>query len=213
LVLRLRGGGGGFPNFVDISKGNFVDLKFSKKAPDWRVCYNGLNIEGICKFKSCKANQQQVICPIYNAEVFDLILDREKVKCPKCHNNVEPMSCGFTSCSYSWAGTKINKEDNNNLVKYRLQKWESIGKEYRYFDPMKSGSCQWAQLKIFVKVDYGCEESKDEKKPATEIYCGFCSNLIEENCLIKLNCDHLYHKNCIENMKAVFPEVCVLCKF
>ena len=35
---------------------------------------------------------------------FDLIKDKERIKCPICHEKIIPITCGFTKCSYSWSG-------------------------------------------------------------------------------------------------------------
>jgi hypothetical protein len=55
LVLRLRGGGY-TKEFADVSNPILAkDLQFSESAPIWREVCNGLNFEGMCKNKGCKA--------------------------------------------------------------------------------------------------------------------------------------------------------------
>lgn len=59
MCLRFRGG----CEFADLSNEKSKEIiKFSDKAPKWRMACNGLNIEGICKNKNCIAYQKQVIC-------------------------------------------------------------------------------------------------------------------------------------------------------
>jgi len=201
LVLRLRGGGG-LPDFADLSKNSYKDLGFSKSAPDWRVCHQGLNIEGICKNGKCDANGKQVICPM-NEEVFDLILDTDKVKCPICSEYVKPMTCGFYYCKYSWAGIKI---DNGKPVKFLTQEWNVIGDNYRYFDPIKSGSVQWIQLKIFTKkeIDVDAKEGR---------FCGICNEMFTKTDKPEiLTCNHYYHSNCYKNLAPAIGLKCLICR-
>jgi ubiquitin len=203
LVLRLRGGGGGYPcqsNFVDLSKNQFSDHNFSKKAPDWRRCSAGLNIEGICTNSACKAFNNQVIC-MTEKPVFDLICDLDKITCPMCRKNIKPLTCGFTNCEYTWAGTKV---ENDQLVKFRHQKWTSIYDQYRYFDPQKSGTVKWTQLKIMTKVIH----SKRKEETTT---CGFCGENVANPVVLK--CSHYYHDDCLNKMKPAINSNCVLCDY
>ena len=106
LVLRLRGGGDGGRSFVDITdEKSAINIQWSTSAPDWRVAEPGLCLEGICTNTGCEAYKRQVIMNM-RMGTFDLMLDTEKCKCPMCKEFVEPKSCGFNKCCYTYSGIK-----------------------------------------------------------------------------------------------------------
>ena len=91
--------GEGLPiNFTDISKNIYIEQKFSKKAPDYKIASKGINVIGICKGKKCKAYNEAVICPLKEKTYFDLIKEKDDLECPKCGNLMIPKTLGFYSC-------------------------------------------------------------------------------------------------------------------
>jgi hypothetical protein len=83
LILRLRGGGGGgggpendlytsvrFGSFVDVTK-TPTTKQFDEKAPYWRRAFYGLNLEGKCKNRKCRAGGMPVLVAMGN----DLSID------------------------------------------------------------------------------------------------------------------------------------------
>ena len=167
LGLRMRGGGSEgekSKQFVDVT--NEVGLKqkgFSNKAPKWRACKNGTNLEGNCMNSKCEAFNQRVIIPI-GFKQFDLLLDsRKELKdqngnqkyfsaCPMCQEYVEPTTVGFTNCDWRWSGRKKpnnNSDKNSNSSSssssslassdgrliYELLGWKTAPTDsYQYFD-------------------------------------------------------------------------------
>ena len=201
LVLRLAGGGGicslGMP-FVDVTdKAGPVKIKWSNKAPSWRVAGNGLCLEGKCTNKHCKAFGQMVIMNQGYTE-FDLINEAYKCKCPICSTNVVPITCGFNNCEWKVIGRKINKlGEHPQMFK---SDWKSAGNAYEHFSPDDSGTAHFLDLKIFCK------------KVRSNIVCVVCANSIllcsQEK---KARCGHIFHsdhcfdiatsdRNCIECM-------------
>eukprot|EP00735_Rhodelphis_limneticus_P006796 TRINITY_DN19236_c0_g1::TRINITY_DN19236_c0_g1_i1::g.15806::m.15806 TRINITY_DN19236_c0_g1::TRINITY_DN19236_c0_g1_i1::g.15806 ORF type:complete len:221 (+),score=27.64,sp/Q3E7K8/UBQ12_ARATH/41.04/9e-20,sp/Q3E7K8/UBQ12_ARATH/40.52/2e-16,sp/Q3E7K8/UBQ12_ARATH/51.32/3e-15,ubiquitin/PF00240.18/1.5e-17,Rad60-SLD/PF11976.3/6.2e+03,Rad60-SLD/PF11976.3/0.00054,DUF434/PF04256.7/0.06,Ubiquitin_2/PF14560.1/1.4e+04,Ubiquitin_2/PF14560.1/0.18 TRINITY_DN19236_c0_g1_i1:75-737(+) len=56
MIQRVRGGGGGEMQFVNLSDRSIIEqLAFSKNAPSWRVVDEGLNIDGEGTNEACKA--------------------------------------------------------------------------------------------------------------------------------------------------------------
>ena len=105
LLYTLRGGGPGL-SFADIeNKTGLSQVPFTKSAPDWRIACPGLNLEGVCKNKSCKAYGKEVICQI-GIGVFDIVLKKNLCVCPMCKKWCEPLTCGFTKCFYKYTGLK-----------------------------------------------------------------------------------------------------------
>lgn len=99
--------------FADLTKGP-IERGFSPNAPDYRTIYKGLNIYGICKCKKCVAYEKTVIVPLKKCKIDfgDNIYDID-LPCPKCENNVKPITCGFYLCKYKIYGKLIE----NNIVK------------------------------------------------------------------------------------------------
>ena len=203
LILRLRGGGCRPPLFADVSNQNaFVDSQFTRTGPDWHIVRKGLNLEGFCRNLSCVAAKKNVVCPMPHA-VFDLIADRDKVKCPMCRENVEPITCGFTDCSYTFEGIKV---ENNSLVKFQQDSPIWVGHFYRNYNPEDSGVVEWKSLKILTKIEgylkglstfcFYCLESK--KSQSSEKFC-------------RANCGHIYHEHCRSKINIDFASCCLIC--
>jgi len=76
---------------------------------------------------------------------FDLILDKDKCKCPMCHKYVAPKTCGFNNCSYRFTGIKLINGETQRFVS---DKWIEVENKYQYYDPTTSGEVIWIQLKI-----------------------------------------------------------------
>jgi hypothetical protein len=148
LVLSIRGGGGSMAQkFVDLSKGKIQELEFSKTAPNWRLCGQGLNIHGKCANESCKAYKDEIVCHI-KGTTFDLINDTEKIKCPLCSNFVIQDSCGFYDCYYSMYGKKY---ENAKIEEFKVDEIYS-GKKYKYFSSKDNGKATWVQLVINIRL-------------------------------------------------------------
>eukprot|EP01015_Nassula_variabilis_P031974 TRINITY_DN7335_c0_g2_i12.p1 TRINITY_DN7335_c0_g2~~TRINITY_DN7335_c0_g2_i12.p1 ORF type:complete len:266 (+),score=22.40 TRINITY_DN7335_c0_g2_i12:65-862(+) len=200
LVLRLRGGGSSEPiNFVQMGNSAGIQhIEFSHTAPDWRICTHGLNIESICMNSKCIAFQKDVISRI-GFGTFDLIAQNSEVKCPMCNNQVTPVTCGYTSCSYSWSGIYEDKQANQPK-KLTSQSWKKVENIYEYYNPQESGTAKWFNLKIHTKFE--AEEG---------VICGICRKAVTNEC--KLSCEHVYHEECLTKLRenGKMGNICILC--
>jgi hypothetical protein len=75
-----------------------------------RIC-SGLNIEGKCKNKACRANGKTVIHCV-GMHAFDVIQREHEVKCPICKKWIQPVTCGFYECEYMFTGIKKERKDS-----------------------------------------------------------------------------------------------------
>ena len=140
-----RGGGG--VNMADISnKRGLVEGNFSKNAPEWNIITTGLNVTGICKNDQCRACNNKVDCKI-GLGTFDLVRDADRIKCPICKEEMEPLTCCFSKCQYKFEG----KKKSNRKTEYVKSEWKRVEKDYEYYDPIKSGIVNWLMLIIETK--------------------------------------------------------------
>ena len=139
-----RGGG---VNMADISnKRGLVEGNFSKNAPEWNIITKGLNVTGICKNDQCRACNNKVDCRI-GLGTFDLVRDADRIKCPICKEEMEPLTCCFSKCQYKFEG----KKKSNRKTEYVKSEWKRVEKDYEYYDPIKSGTVNWLMLIIETK--------------------------------------------------------------
>ncbi|CAF1109355.1 unnamed protein product [Rotaria sordida] len=132
--------------FVDVSNNaGLKRVEWGKTAPDWRIAYPGLCLEGICKNKHCVANGNQVIMSLGYIE-FDVVggPSRETTKCPKCFKFVNPILCGFNNCWWKYEGKK--QLDESEAPEFVENDWQEADNAYHYFDENKSGIVHWRYL-------------------------------------------------------------------
>jgi len=199
LVLRLRGGGGPI-DFVDVSRTDaLINQRFSDSAPDWRYCCRGINIEGICENKDCKAYGHMVIY-MYRFGVFDLI--NSEAKCPICHQHIKPIKPGFSSCL--WRITYM-KDDGS----YGILPTHKVGDEYQTYDEVEAGTCAYRFMHIeameldreLVNPDAvsSAQSVKIEKPVMVQQYCTLCLRELSPDDAKVYVCGHSVHKSCAEN--------------
>jgi hypothetical protein len=145
--------GGGFDpppfgvNMADISnKRGLVEGNFNKNAKEWNIITKGLNVTGICKNDQCRACNNKVDCRI-GLGTFDLVRDADRIKCPICKEEMEPLTCCFSKCQYKFEG----KKRSNGKTEYVKSEWKRVEKDYEYYDPIKSGTVNWLMLIIETK--------------------------------------------------------------
>ena len=152
VVSRHQIGGGFDPppfgvNMADISnKRGLVEGNFNKNAKEWNIITTGLNVTGICKNDQCRACNNKVDCKI-GLGTFDLVRDADRIKCPICKEEMEPLTCCFSECQYKFEG----KKRSNGKTEYVKSEWKRVEKDYEYYDPIKSGIVNWLMLIIETK--------------------------------------------------------------
>jgi hypothetical protein len=102
LVLRMRGGGGGFsgPNV----KSSPQKHEWSKvELPKWRNQTRGLNFGGICNKKECEAHKQEVFFK-YGYGIFDYGSELKSIVCPICGSIIECESFWYNNCRIFFSG-------------------------------------------------------------------------------------------------------------
>ena len=137
--------GGNF-KFIDVNNTKGIKKLTIGKAKAWRKYVQGLNLEGYCRNKKCKAYNKKVICQMgYVEYVFKE--DDNKVVCPICKEKIMPESCGFSKCIFIFSGKKYNngriEEINDNI-------WKLVKNGYYSYDPDKTKIIDWESLKIKV---------------------------------------------------------------
>ncbi|KAE9296509.1 hypothetical protein PF008_g23983 [Phytophthora fragariae] len=132
--------------FADVSDGSILTaVEFSPDAPEWRWCSQGLNIEGRCLNRNCRAFRRMII-DRKKFEVFNLIRD-DNVRCPICKTNVKLITCGLYDCCWRFEGVKANTRMCTSSP------WEEArGYVYHRFDADENnGSVEWTSLVITTK--------------------------------------------------------------
>ena len=88
--------------FVDMANPDVAAVhQYNAYAPYWRTAVSGLNLEGICRHRSCEAYGQEVIANLgYGA--YNLV--GYKAQCPRCKRDFRPVGCGFDGCDYDFIG-------------------------------------------------------------------------------------------------------------
>ncbi|KAJ5078118.1 hypothetical protein M0811_05376 [Anaeramoeba ignava] len=153
LVLRLRGGGGGNMdfNFADMTQDAWKTVGLTDEGPDWLTVCNGLNFEGKCTNKDCKAYNQWVVM-MFGFGTFEMTSEYvfQKAVCPMCKQFVEPEKPGFVDCKWKFQGRK--KE--NGKITNESSDWKSVDKNYHTFDLEKGGTATWESLTFYTKRNY-----------------------------------------------------------
>ena len=140
--------GAGFPiNFTDISKNIYEEHYFSETAPNYRIVSKGINVYGICKGKKCKAYKKEVICPLKNIKIFNLLEEKDDLECPICGGLIIPKTLGFFCCEYRIKGKKLENDYNRP---FELRDKASNKDSIRYFNPDKNGRTMFTELIVEV---------------------------------------------------------------
>ena len=140
--------GGGFSlNFTDLSKQIYEEHYFSDKAPSYRVICKGINIYGICKLDKCKAYNKEVIDPLKKKKEFDLINEKDCLKCPECKALISPKTVGFHLCEYKIKGTKF---ENGKGIPFEFNGKADNKDSVQYYNPDKNGTTIIVELKIEI---------------------------------------------------------------
>lgn len=134
-------------NFTDLSKQIHEDHYFSEEAPSYRLVSKGINIYGICKFKKCKAYEQEVIVPLEGSNRLDLIKDKDNLECPECGGLVIPKTIGFYLCKYNINGTKF---ESGKGVPFSFSGIAKNRDSVQYYSPDKNGETTIVELVVEI---------------------------------------------------------------
>ncbi|KAL7270449.1 hypothetical protein RUND412_006847 [Rhizina undulata] len=141
--------------FVDPSNDQkIVQQQWNKNAPDWRQAVHGLNLDGTCENKSCRAYKKRILCKwgFRNNGVFDFVHDQSECKCPICGKFVEPKNCGFCDTFYRATGLKKPIKGGGPFVKLKDVTWKwAPADHYTTFKEMQEDLVIWGKLKLEVK--------------------------------------------------------------
>jgi len=140
--------------FMDPSDATIKQFSLSKKAPKWRIISEGLNIFGICENPECEAHKKEVIYRTLKYKslpeeglLFDMLENRDKIRCPICNKLIDPKTCGFYKCEYQFRG---QKKENLEVKKYDSKPKETEGNKVSYYEPKGKKQTIWFKLKIYV---------------------------------------------------------------
>ena len=116
-------------------------------SPIYRIAQPGLNICGNCKCGNCIAFNDEVIVPLGRIYRYDLINEKENLRCPSCRNLIVPKTVLFYLCKY-----KIN---GKNIENDKIKSFEFFGQaankySFQYYDPMANGEVRVIELIIEI---------------------------------------------------------------
>ncbi|KAL4171440.1 hypothetical protein KRP22_009535 [Phytophthora ramorum] len=212
---RILGGStGGFATpqtFADVSDGSIITaVDFSDRAPEWRVCSKGLNIEGRCENRACPAFRHMAIHR-KKFELFNLILD-DNVHCPLCRWRMKPVTCGLYDCCWRFEGVKADDEIS---VCSRYQ--DAEGYVYYRFDADENkNSIEWSSLLIVVKPRDELMVAKlllppDSVGVSMDDMCAICWSPFgspRKRSISKTHCGHHFHGICLGEWAAWCKKAC-----
>ncbi|RUS35565.1 hypothetical protein BC938DRAFT_476796 [Jimgerdemannia flammicorona] len=116
--------------FVDVSNDNNLrSVPWGSHGPEWLVAVSGLNLEGKCTNKSCKAYLQDVIVQ-WGFKNFTLD-DRQYTTCPLCKHHVRVFKCAFARWNYRAVG---NMDNDFEIPTFVEGKWRWADDRYHVFE-------------------------------------------------------------------------------
>jgi hypothetical protein len=190
-MTKTLSGGGCVRVFADVSNQSLLKAEsFSMKAPAWRECDRGLNLEGICSNSSCSAYKQLVIVP-FREHPFNLY--EHTLKCPLCQHKVVALTCGFYNCEWKFEGTK-------DLL-HLSSSWQRVSCEkYHRFDILALDTSQklvpWRSLLIHAKII----QAKVQVPFAKCVCCEIChepTQVVNNSTQRFPKCAHTFHDSCL----------------
>ena len=85
--------------------------------------------------------------PFKRKKTFNLLKEKDDLKCQICWNLIIQKALGFFSCEYRIKGKKY---ENDKIIPFELRDKASKKNSIRYFNPDKNGSVMFIEL--FVEV-------------------------------------------------------------
>ena len=144
-VFRIVNGGGDSIEFCDVSNGKkeLINSNIIYGTPD-----KGINIYGFCQEKNCIACNRGVVVHI-KTNYFDLLYEKNNLKCPICKNIIIPNTVGFLQCEYKIKGKKLIR---GNFEEFDFIEIADKSGKINYYQPKnnKKRKTQMAELKFEV---------------------------------------------------------------
>ena len=134
--------------FIDVRK-NFTEEKNITDNHFFGEVKKGLNIYGICESKKCEAYKKEVVISFSENKIFDMLLERDSLKCPVCGGFIVPKNIGFNLCEYQIGGVIL---ENDTQKKFIISGQSINNNIIQIFDPDKSGMAMFTQLRIKVFI-------------------------------------------------------------
>ncbi|RUS35568.1 hypothetical protein BC938DRAFT_476799 [Jimgerdemannia flammicorona] len=138
--------------FVDVSNDNNLrSILWGSSAPEWRRAFYGLNLEGKCTNKSCKAYLQNVVVR-WGFKNFTLG-DRQYTTCPLCKHHVSVFTCAFAKTWWNYRAVG-NMGNDFEIPTFVEGKWRWADNRYHLFEHVVDNSegvvGKWDFLTIVV---------------------------------------------------------------
>ncbi|KAG0560165.1 hypothetical protein KC19_10G158800 [Ceratodon purpureus] len=219
LVGRLRGGFrpsgcGQLDNALDLPQPvGFADLedtslsckvRLNSRAKEWRICVEGLNVEGECWNEDCIAFRQMVIDP-RGFTVFNL---REPAHCPSCKVAIRPLTCGFRKCLWMFEGRKTGVG-----ALYIESQFMKAGTNYERFEEAADGraTAEWSSL-IITAQKLPSKENMKAFHGSGE--CPICHEEFTDQSsqVVTAKCSHAFHYECVMEWQMRGNINCPMCR-
>ena len=165
-------------------------------VPEWRMCKEGLNIEGKCGNSFCCVYQRTTTahCDSQFSMSFSRIV--EQALCPVCSCQFVPQGFGFRGCL--WAYDSCQTGENLQLADVS-NNWQHVSyDQYRRFQLDTRG---WDMLKFSVQLIYNrCNRFPDQQ--ISFLPCPVCHEIPKCSSGITAHCGHSFHSSCLEALLA-----------
>ncbi|KAF6251773.1 hypothetical protein COO60DRAFT_1644665 [Scenedesmus sp. NREL 46B-D3] len=183
--------------FADISNPESLKTQeWDDTAPEWRCAVKGLNVEGRCTNKNCKAFRRMVVDISHGLDEtptwhFDLIQQEKSCPCPCCHQPIKLETCAFTGCQWRYEGVKLRDGRPQHV---ESGDWQTAGSLYERFRGASSAyRADWERLMIKTRPAPG---------PAAPGTCSKCQEAVLGAGMAggpgkTLPCGHHVHDACL----------------
>ncbi|CAF0814859.1 unnamed protein product [Brachionus calyciflorus] len=119
-----------------------------KVAVSWKILKNGLNFEGTCLNKNCKAYKETIIMNMGLKQTYELgnpnLTNQTSTICPACQSYTMPRSCFFKNCKWKINGIKKTRKGPIIIN----SDWIFVENKYVRFNKKDSSFLKFSFLKI-----------------------------------------------------------------
>jgi hypothetical protein len=141
-------------------------------------------------------NTKLVSVELHDLQIFDLIQDQIP-RCPACHHqNLQPVTCGFSRMEWTYRAKKVN-DDTIYQPAAPIKERKSMMFE---FDAMNTDLHDWESFKIFMT--------------SLHPLCSIClGDMRKDGETFTTKCGHQFHKKCINKWKdTTYGHLCPNCR-